>query len=93
MTVQAQQLLENKIRELRATLTSEQWADADFLIIHVKELEKTDVTFAFRLMQRVKNLSPTDSNQHLLKVLRKEALTLHPELAMISTVSVSSVMN
>lgn len=90
MTVQAQQLLENKIKELRATLTSEQWADADFLIIHVKELEKTDVTFAFRLMQRVKNLSPTDSNEHLLKVLRKEALTLHPELAKISSVSVLS---
>ena len=81
MTEQAQQVLENKIKELRLTLTSEQWANADFLLIRVKELEKTDLVFAFRLMQRVRNISPTKSNCDLLDDLREKAFKLDPELA------------
>jgi capsular polysaccharide transport system permease protein len=90
MTVQAQQLLENKIRELRATLTFEQWADPDYLLIRVKELDKIDIALAFRLMQRVRNLAPTASNQTILKELRMKVLVLNPELAKTSSTDIAS---
>ncbi|WP_158966960.1 lipopolysaccharide biosynthesis protein [Paraglaciecola sp. L3A3] len=85
MTEQSQQVLENKIKKLRCSLTTEQWSDADFLLIRVKELEKTDLAFAFRLMQRVRNLSPTKSNCELLDDLRAKTFKLHPELAITSS--------
>lgn len=85
MNVQAQQLLENKIIELRAALTQQQWANADFLLVQVNKLEKTDIALAFRLMQRVRNLSPTESNLALLAELRTKALEAHPELATTSS--------
>jgi capsular polysaccharide transport system permease protein len=85
MTAQSQQLLETKIRELRAQLTTEQWADASYLLIRVHELQKLDIAFAFRLMQRVRNLSPTDSNLELLEELSLKVLKLYPELATSSS--------
>lgn len=85
MNVQAQELLENKIIELRATLTQQQWANADFLLVQVNKLEKTDIALAFRLMQRVRNLSPTESNLTVFAELRTKALEAHPELATTSS--------
>jgi capsular polysaccharide transport system permease protein len=90
MTVQAQQLLESKLRDYKATLSVEQWADVDYLLERVNELEKTDIAFAFRLMQRVRNLAPTNSNQIKLKDLRIRALALSPDLANISSKEGSS---
>jgi capsular polysaccharide transport system permease protein len=81
MTVQAQQILENKIRELRATVTFEQWNDADYLLTRVEELKKTDLALAFRVIQRVRNLAPTEANNKLLKKLTAQALAKYPELA------------
>ncbi|MEP4891747.1 MAG: lipopolysaccharide biosynthesis protein [Aliiglaciecola sp.] len=85
MTNQAQLELEQRFNELKARLSNEQWSDADFLIRKVEELELTDITLAFRLMQRVKNLSPSEGNQQKLKELRVKALEKEPELATLSS--------
>jgi capsular polysaccharide transport system permease protein len=81
MTTQTQHLLEDKIKALRATMSAEQWADADYLLTRVKDIEPADKAFAFRLMQRVKNLAPTKANSKLLEKLTALALAQHPELA------------
>ncbi|MDO6709102.1 lipopolysaccharide biosynthesis protein [Aliiglaciecola sp. 2_MG-2023] len=85
MTKQAQLELEQRFEELKALLSNEQWSDADFLNKKVEELEFTDVALAFRLMQRVKNLDPSETNQNKLKELRGKALQEVPELATLSS--------
>ncbi|MEP4300135.1 MAG: lipopolysaccharide biosynthesis protein, partial [Paraglaciecola sp.] len=85
MTKQAQLELEQRFADLKASLSHEQWADADFLTSRVDSLELIDITLAFRLMQRVKNLSPTQANQLKLKELRVKALEQEPELATLSS--------
>jgi capsular polysaccharide transport system permease protein len=85
--MQTQQLLEDKIKALRATMSAEQWADAAYLLTCVKGLEQADKPFAFRLMQRTKNLAPTKANSKLLEKLTAQALAQHPELATIGSTS------
>ncbi|GAB2695428.1 lipopolysaccharide biosynthesis protein [Aliiglaciecola aliphaticivorans] len=85
MTKQAQLELEKRFGDLKAILTDEQWSDADFLLKKVEELELTDMSLAFRLMQRVKNLSPIEANQAKLRELRAKALLEEPELATLSS--------
>ncbi|MGS2719896.1 lipopolysaccharide biosynthesis protein [Paraglaciecola aestuariivivens] len=81
MTQQAQMKLEQRFSQLKDSLTQGQWTDATFLLEKVNELEATDQALAFRLMQRVKNLNPSDENQSRLQELKKQALAASPELA------------
>tara|TARA_R110001583_G_scaffold204_2_gene2033 strand:- start:13179 stop:14630 length:1452 start_codon:yes stop_codon:yes gene_type:complete len=85
MTQQAQLELEERFRVLRASVTAEQWSDWLYLLAKVDELAPLDVALAFRLMQRVKNLKPTEQNQQQLTELRKRALKEEPALATSSS--------
>ena len=66
MTQQAQLKLEQRFSAFKASVSGEQWSDADFVLRKVEELELADIALAFRLMQRVKNLNPSDENQKKL---------------------------
>ncbi|WP_158770902.1 lipopolysaccharide biosynthesis protein [Paraglaciecola sp. L1A13] len=85
MTQQAQLELEERFRVLRAALTAEQWSDWHDLNARVDELAPVDIALAFRLMQRVKNLNPTEQNIHRLTELQKQALEEIPALAVTSS--------
>jgi capsular polysaccharide transport system permease protein len=85
MTQQAQLKLEQRFSVFKASVSGEQWSDASFLIKKVEELEPIDVALAFRLMQRVKNLNPSDAYQKKLAVLRTCALQNRPDLATSSS--------
>jgi capsular polysaccharide transport system permease protein len=85
MTQQAQLKLEQQFNAFKASVSGVQWSDELFLLKKIEELEPTDVTLAFRLMQRVKNLNPSDANQKKLVNLRKRALQNLPELATSSS--------
>jgi capsular polysaccharide transport system permease protein len=86
MTQQAQLKLEQRFSALKASVSGEQWSDARLLLKKVEELELADIALAFRLMQRVKNLNPSDANQKKLADLRKRALQNRPELATSSSI-------
>jgi capsular polysaccharide transport system permease protein len=85
MTQQAQLKLEDRFSACKASVSGEQWSDWLFLFKKVEELEPTDVALAFRLMQRVKNLNPSDANQKKLADLRNRALQKRPDLATSSS--------
>ena len=85
MTQQAQLKLEDRFSACKASVSGEQWSDWLFLFKKVEVLEPTDVALAFRLMQRVKNLSPSDANQKKLADLRNRALQKRPDLATSSS--------
>lgn len=85
MTQQAQLALEEKFHAFKATMSEEQWSDWHYLLTQVDELDSADVALAFRLMQRVKNLNPTEQNQQKLTQLRQLALKNEPALATTSS--------
>jgi capsular polysaccharide transport system permease protein len=93
MTQQAQLKLEQQFNTFKASVSGEQWSDELFLLKKVEELEPTDVALAFRLMQKVKNLNPSDANQKKLINLRKRALQNLPELATSSSTESKIRMN
>ncbi len=90
MTQQAQLKLEQQFSAFKASVSGEQWSDEPFLFKNVEELETTNVALAFRLMQRVKNLNPSDANQEKLADLRNRALQKRPELATSSLALIHS---
>ncbi|ABG41744.1 lipopolysaccharide biosynthesis [Paraglaciecola sp. T6c] len=85
MTQQAQLALEERFRTLRSSLSTEQWSDWQYLSAKVDELALVDIALAFRLMQRVKNIHPTEQHQQKLTALRKQALREEPALAISSS--------
>jgi capsular polysaccharide transport system permease protein len=85
MTQQAQLKLEERFSVFKASVSSEHWSDSRFLLQKVEELETSDISLAFRLMQRVKNLDPSNANQQKLADLRKVALQAAPELTTLSS--------
>jgi capsular polysaccharide transport system permease protein len=85
MTQQAQLKLEERFSELKTSVSSENWVDDGYLLKKVEELETSDIALAFRLMQRVKNLNPTELNQKKLSELRNRALQAVPELSTLSS--------
>jgi len=93
MTQQAQLKLEQQFSAFKASVSGEQWSDELFLLKKVEELEPADVALAFRIMQRVKNLNPSDANQKKLVNLRKRALQNLPELATSSSTESKIRMN
>jgi capsular polysaccharide transport system permease protein len=85
MTHQAQLRLEERFGQLKASISADNWTSDLFLLKKVEELEKSDIALAFRLMQRVKNLNPSDNNQVKLAKLRGLALKARPELTTLSS--------
>jgi capsular polysaccharide transport system permease protein len=85
MTQQAQLKLEDRFSALKASVSGEQWSDSRFLSKKIEELESTDVALAFRLMQRIKNLNPSDANRQKLTDLKTRALQKRPDLATSSS--------
>jgi capsular polysaccharide transport system permease protein len=85
MTQQAQQKLEAQFLALRESYTSEQWTNSRFLFEEVKKLEASNIALACRLMQRVKNLDPSEDNQKYLNDLQSRTLKEKPELASVSS--------
>jgi capsular polysaccharide transport system permease protein len=85
MTQQAQLKLEDRFSIFKASVSGEQWSDWLFLFKKVEELEPIDAALAFRLMQRVKNLNPSDANQKKLADLRNRALQKRPDLSTSSS--------
>jgi capsular polysaccharide transport system permease protein len=93
MTQQAQLKLEDRFGACKASVSGEQWSDWLFLFKKVEELEPIDAALAFRLMQRVKNLNPSDANQKKLADLRNRALQKRPDLATSSSTESKIRMN
>jgi capsular polysaccharide transport system permease protein len=93
MTQQAQLKLEDRFSAFKASVSGEQWSDGRFLLKKVEELEPADVALAFRLMQRVKNLNPSDANRQKLTDLKTRALQKRPELATSSSTESKIRMN
>jgi capsular polysaccharide transport system permease protein len=93
MTQQAQLKLEERFSAFKASISSEYWSDAHFLLKKVEELETSDITLAFRLMQRVKNLNPTELNKKKLSELKNRALQAVPELSTLSSNEPKGKMN
>jgi capsular polysaccharide transport system permease protein len=93
MTQQAQLKLEDRFSIFKASVSAEQWSDELFLLKKVEELEPTDVALAFRLMQRVKNLNPSDANRQKLTDLKTQALQKRPDLATTSSTESKIKMN
>jgi capsular polysaccharide transport system permease protein len=93
MTQQAQLKLEDRFSAFKASVSGEQWSDWFFLFKKVEELEPTDVALAFRLMQRVKNLNPSDANRQKLTDLKTRALQKRPDLATSSSTESKIRMN
>jgi capsular polysaccharide transport system permease protein len=85
MTQQAQLKLEQRFSTFKASVSSENWSDVRFLLNKVEEFEISDISLAFRLMQRVKNLDLSEGNQKKLADLRDRALKAMPELATLSS--------
>jgi capsular polysaccharide transport system permease protein len=85
MTQQEQLKLEERFSAFKASVPSEKWTEELFLLKKVEELVSLDIALAFRLMQRVKNLNPSDENQQKLREIRKQALKKVPELAVLSS--------
>lgn len=85
MTQQAQQQLENRFREYKRKLNTEQWTSGRFLLGEVKNIESDDVALAYRIMKRVKNIEPSETNTLYLNMLQKKVLKKHPELATVSS--------
>ena len=93
MTQQAQLKLEDRFSIFKASVSAEQWSGELFLLKKVEELEPTDVALAFRLMQRVKNLNPSDANRQKLTDLKTQALQKRPDLATTSSTESKIQMN
>ncbi len=93
MTQQAQLKLEQRFSAFKASVSGEQWSDGLFLFKKVEELEPSDVALAFRLMQRVKNLNPSDANRQKLTDLKTQALQKRPDLATTSSTESKIKMN
>ncbi len=93
MTQQAQLKLEDRFSIFKASVSAEQWSGELFLLKKVEELEPTDVALAFRLMQRVKNLNPSDANRQKLTDLKTQALQKRPDLATTSSTESKIKMN
>jgi capsular polysaccharide transport system permease protein len=53
--------VETRFNGLKAKTKPADWRDVDFLLAKVDVLSKTDLPLAYRLMQRVKNLAPTEA--------------------------------
>ena len=85
MTLEVQKKIENRFSELKKRFSDSQWSDENLLNAEVDILKPQDIALSFRLMQRVKNLAPTEQNQTKLKKLRIEALMSNPELATVSS--------
>lgn len=60
MTQEAIDAVESRFEELKQSLTHEQLVDAEYLASVADGLEQSDPALAFRVMQRVRNLSPND---------------------------------
>ncbi|MEP2651483.1 MAG: lipopolysaccharide biosynthesis protein [Paraglaciecola sp.] len=90
MTKQAQAELEKRFNQLKGSCTTVQWSDASFLFARVEELERNDIALTFRLMQRVKNLNPSEANQAKLAELRKQAFQEIPELTTLSSIELNT---
>ncbi|WP_133468400.1 lipopolysaccharide biosynthesis protein [Paraglaciecola marina] len=93
MTQQVQLELEKRFSELKISLTNEQWSDVNFLNNKVEELEQSDIALAFRLMQRVKNLEPSERNVQKLTELKVRALKEFPDLATLSSSESNKIKN
>lgn len=85
MTQQAQEQLDERFQKYRQQLSKEQWLDSSFLSSEVKRIEADDLTLAYRLMKRVKNLDPSETNQNYLNTLQQKTLEEYPQLATVSS--------
>ena len=53
--------VESRFNSLKVKTKPEDWLSVDYLLVRVDSLTKTDLALAYRLMQRVKNLAPTEA--------------------------------
>lgn len=81
MTTKAKKELERRFVGLRKRYSDVQWSDWEFLNLEVDILKLKDILLAYRLMQRVKKMAPTEQNQEKLTKLQSETFSLYPELA------------
>jgi capsular polysaccharide transport system permease protein len=83
MTVETQKDIEKRFTVLKRSYSEEQWINVGLLNAEVDILTLQDIVLSCRLMQHVKNLSPTEQNQAKLKKLQSEAFSLNSEPAMV----------
>lgn len=70
--------VESRFNGLKVKTKPEDWLNVDYLLIQVEALSKTDLALAYRLMQRVKNLEPTDTMIAKLGDLKAKVQTKTP---------------
>jgi capsular polysaccharide transport system permease protein len=94
MTQEAQDKLEQRLVAWRKNLTEQQWNSPDELFKFVEKMESTDLALAYRIMQRVRNLDPSELNISKLQQLKVLLFEQQPDLVKTSSVDkkVSSVM-
>ena len=94
MTQEAQDKLEQRLVEWRKNLTEQQWNSPGELLKFVEKIESTDLALAYRIMQRVRNIDPSELNASKLQQLKILLFEQQPELVKTSSVDikVSSVI-
>lgn len=80
--------VESRFNGVKVATSPEDWLSVDYLLKKVNELEKTDLELAYRLMQRVKNISPTEEMIARLGQLKLKVQRVKPEA--LKTVSSKS---
>jgi capsular polysaccharide transport system permease protein len=70
--------VESRFNGLKVKTKPDDWLNVDYLLVQVDVLAKTDVALAYRLMQRVKNLDPTDIMISKLGNLKVKAKAITP---------------
>jgi capsular polysaccharide transport system permease protein len=70
--------VESRFNGLKVKTKPEDWLNVDYLLNQVEALSKTDLALAYRLMQRVKNLEPTDTMIAKLGDLKAKVQTKTP---------------
>ncbi|TRY30765.1 lipopolysaccharide biosynthesis protein [Aliiglaciecola sp. M165] len=86
MSMYAQKELEKRLLEFKRSIADSEWSNEVYLKQKIESFEEKDVELAFRIMQRVKVLNPSDENQRKLQQLGAKALESNPDLKSISTV-------
>lgn len=72
--------IENKFDTYRREATGEQWQDPQYIVQLADSHKNTDISLAYRLMQRAHNLSPSsDEIKEKLKKYREESEKVNPK--------------
>lgn len=85
MTQSSQHSLENELAEFKTSLEKGQWMDAEFLLTKIEDIKESNLPLAIRLLQRVRNLKPSDAINQRITLLNRQLRAKKPELMQSSS--------